>query len=33
METARGCDGITADACKINAEYRKSGKLNFDAPV
>jgi hypothetical protein len=33
METARECDGIRAEACKINIEYRKSGKLNFDVPV
>jgi hypothetical protein len=33
MEAARGCDGIRAETGKINAEYRKSGKLNFDVPV
>jgi hypothetical protein len=33
METARGCDGIIAEACKIKAEYRKSRKLNFSVPV
>jgi hypothetical protein len=33
MDVARGCDGITAEACKIKAEYRKRGKLKFDVPV
>jgi hypothetical protein len=33
METSRGCDGIIANANKIKAEYRKSGKLNSDVPV